>query len=116
MTLTNKLVEMGFNPVDFREEIEALGDKEMEYGFDRPYLTIHQDDPRLQYSFKGVYDIKVEPDGRKLFMFSFNKKMGWGPMSYWWTVETLVNGKWRTVEGSGRYTGCTNYPSKFPKP
>lgn len=118
MTLTKRLVEMGFNPADFQEEIEALGDREEEYGFDKPYYSISPDDRRLQYSFKGVFDVIVEPDGRKLFMFSFNKQNGYSwPMSYWWTVETLVNGKWKVVKDSGhRNIGCTHYPTKFPRP
>ncbi len=109
MSLTKYIAEKGFNPNDFAAEIASLDDQGSE---SRQYCSYLGEsvDPSRHYSYKGVFDIKVEPDGRKLFKFSFNKQNGSGPMSYWWTVESLVSGKWVELYGSGHYYGCRNYP------
>lgn len=100
MSLTKFITDLGLNPADFADEIKALGDG---------------DSWRDRYSYKGVFDIKIKPSGEKLFMFSFNEQNGSGPMSYWWTIEKLCDGKWVKVDGATKSYGCRHYPSKFPK-
>lgn len=116
-TLTEFIVELGLNSDAFAEEIKALGDQ-IVVGR-REYCSYLGEtmDPCREYSYKGVHDITVTKDGKKLFRFNLNKQNGIGPMSYWWTDEEYRDGKWVLVGGSRRepYYGCRDYPSKFSR-
>ena len=103
MSLTKLISKLGFNPADFRDEIEALGDQEDQY--------FHRSN--FQGSYKGVFDIKTSFDGEKIFRFALNQQNGTGPMSYWSSDEKLVGGKWVVVCADIPYYGCRLYPSKF---
>ena len=114
MNLTKTIENLGFNPSDFTAEVTSLSNCD---SVRRTYCSYLGEsiDPHPEYSYKGVFDIMVTTTGEKHFMFSFNKQNGDGPMSYWWTVEKLHDGKWAELYGSGKYYGCCNYPTKFPK-
>ena len=114
MSLTKLIEKMGFNPLDFAAEIASLEDRESESSQYCSYLN-ESIDPSPQYSYKGVFDVIIDKDGKKLFKFSYNKQHGTGPMSYWWEVAHLVEGVW-IVSSRARYSyGCSHYPEKFPR-
>lgn len=113
MSLTKQILELGFDPADFTEEIADLRDLSSEGRTYCSYLNESMD-PDSRYSHKGVFDIKVE-DGKRLLMFSYNKQHGSGPMSYWWEVAFLCDGAWHIVKRTFYSYGCRHYPMKFER-
>lgn len=116
MSLTDFIEKLELDPTDFTAEIEALKDQDSIGRYYDSYFgeTV---DPSPDYSYRGVFDIMVDAQGRKIFRFNFNKVDGCGPMSYWWADMVYEEGSWILVKGALKRPsyGCRDYPEKFTR-
>jgi hypothetical protein len=116
MSLTEFIKNLGFDPANFADEIKALDDRE---SIGRYYDTYFGEtmDPSRDFSYRGVIDIMIDSQGRKIFRFNFNKVDGCGPMSYWWADMFYEKGVWVLISGNRTRPsyGCRDYPEKFKR-
>ena len=107
MSALTALVEKNNLPVSlFSAEIEKTGDRTAFPWRDAvsDYLG------EVGYGgYDGITDVKLI-GAKKLFLWTHNQQNGSDAMDYWWSIQELVDGRWKTLY-ERRYTGYDRYNS-----